>query len=234
MAATPWYHTIELPAGVVTPGTHDHRQLVNHVGLPDDLTGTRACLDVATFDGFWAFELERRGADVTAIDLPSTGLLDLPTGARQIVLAEGLDLPLGQSFAVAHEALGSTVKREVINVYDLDPDELGTFDLVFAGDVLLHLERPLEALRRIRSVTTRELILVDRYAPDLTGVPGRLIGYEGGWQGLEWWRPSLDALAQMVIDAGFRRVTVTGAYKLPTTSPGTEPGWDRAIIHATV
>src|ERR1700683_4686378 len=50
----PWYHTIELPGGVVTKGAHDHRDVVGRVGLPADLAGRRA-LDVATFDGFWAF-----------------------------------------------------------------------------------------------------------------------------------------------------------------------------------
>ena len=232
VAATPWYHTIDLGYGLLTPGTHDHRPLVGRLGLPDDLRGAR-CLDVATFDGFWAFELEHRGGDVTAVDLPSTAGLDLPTGARRLLIAEGLDVPFGYSFGVARDALGSSVKREPRNVYDLVPDDLGTFDLVFAGDLLLHLEHPLDALRRIRSVTRGKLILVDRYAPELTGVPGRLIGYEGGWNGLEWWRPSLDALAQMVVDAGFADVTVSGTYQLATTLPGHGAGWDRAIIHAT-
>ena len=45
-----WYHTIELPGGVVTPGVYDHRPLLPHYGIPDDLTGKRV-LDVATFDG---------------------------------------------------------------------------------------------------------------------------------------------------------------------------------------
>src|SRR3546814_5901121 len=57
----PWYHTIDLGNGVVTPGEYDHRPAVRHVPLPDRLDGLR-CLDVGTHDGFWAFEMERRGA----------------------------------------------------------------------------------------------------------------------------------------------------------------------------
>src|SRR5579862_4659707 len=64
-----WYHTLELGHGVVTPGWFDTRPAVCAVRFPASLAGVR-CLDVATFDGFWAFEMERRGAaEVVAIDL---------------------------------------------------------------------------------------------------------------------------------------------------------------------
>jgi hypothetical protein len=50
--------------------------------LPADLTGRRA-LDVGSFDGFSAFELERRGADVVAIDVEDVGAVPLPTNNRE-------------------------------------------------------------------------------------------------------------------------------------------------------
>src|SRR5438105_15264493 len=56
-----WYHTIELAPEVVTPGWFDTRGIVDELPFPATLKGKR-CLDVATFDGFWAFEMERRGA----------------------------------------------------------------------------------------------------------------------------------------------------------------------------
>lgn len=59
----PWYHSIQLPDGSVTEGAFDHRQLVPFYGIPTDLQGMRV-LDVATADGFWAFEFKRRGGDV--------------------------------------------------------------------------------------------------------------------------------------------------------------------------
>ncbi len=65
----PWYHTLELGDGVVTKGMFDHRPHLDHYPIPADLSGKR-CLDVATMDGFWAFEMERRGAaSVVALDL---------------------------------------------------------------------------------------------------------------------------------------------------------------------
>src|SRR5882762_3529258 len=64
-----WYHTIELAPGLVTPGWFDTREVARELPIPETLAGMR-CLDVATFDGFWAFEMERRGAEeVVAIDL---------------------------------------------------------------------------------------------------------------------------------------------------------------------
>ena len=57
-----WYHTIELAPGVETPGWFDLRPIVDQLPWPD-VRGKR-CLDVGTYDGFLAFEMERRGASV--------------------------------------------------------------------------------------------------------------------------------------------------------------------------
>src|SRR5690242_5802806 len=62
-----WYHTVELAPGVTTAGWIDLREVVERVGFPERLDGVRV-VDVGTADGFWAFELERRGAAVVAID----------------------------------------------------------------------------------------------------------------------------------------------------------------------
>src|SRR5215510_1655747 len=65
----PWYHTIDLPDGSSTPGVFDTRAVAELVRWPAGLPGGR-CLDVGTCDGFWAFEMERRGAaEVIAIDV---------------------------------------------------------------------------------------------------------------------------------------------------------------------
>jgi hypothetical protein len=73
-----WYHSLDLAPGVVTPGMFDHRPHLARYPLPPDLSGKR-CLDVGTMDGFWAFEMERRGAaSVVAIDLDDPDDLDDP------------------------------------------------------------------------------------------------------------------------------------------------------------
>lgn len=224
--STFWYHTIELPGGTVTPGLFDHRILLPEYGLPETMAGSRV-LDVATFDGFWAFEMERRGAQVTALDLACTDEIDLPPQARRQLAREGIAIATGAGFGLAAQALGSRVERRTGSVYTLDPATWGSFDLVHVGDLLLHLERPLEALRRIRSVTSGTLHLSDSYDPEL---PDGTVRYLGGWSGAVWWMPSLPALCQMVHDAGFASVEVLKSYRLDSAD-GQRGLW-RAIIRA--
>src|SRR3954466_7130401 len=88
VAALQWYHTIELAPGIETPGWHDTRPIVGQIPFPASLAGQR-CLDVGTFDGFWAFEMERRGAsEVVAIDILNPPEWDWPAGSEDAVLAE--------------------------------------------------------------------------------------------------------------------------------------------------
>jgi tRNA (mo5U34)-methyltransferase len=225
IASVIWYHTIELPNGVVTPGEYDHRPLLPHYGLPDDLTGQRA-LDVGTNNGFWAFEMERRGATVAAVDVDMISELDFPPGVREVIREKGIDIPVGRGFAVAHKLLGSRVEKVVSNIYDMDPATIGTFDFVHIADLLLHLREPLRALERVRAVTTGRALIVDVFDPDER--PGHT-AYLGGWEGVRWWWPSLATLTQMVLDAGFSRVRVERVFNLAHAA-GSGP-W-RAVLHA--
>lgn len=227
-----WYHTITFPDGEITPGIYDHRELLPHYGLEDHLTGKRA-LDVGTANGFWAFEMERRGAQVTAVDLPSSLDLDLPPQVLALLRTKP-PRPRGQRFQEAHARLGSQVRYLDLSVYSLNEEDLGVFDVVHAGDILLHLERPLEALRRLRDVTRvdGQLIISDVVDPDLPPREGEefVTKYLGGWNTCTWWYPSVDALAQMIIDAGFNSVDLHLLYMLPTR--GRDEGPWRALFRA--
>src|SRR5919201_5774181 len=86
IAGREWYHTIELAPGVVTPGWFDTRKVVGRLPLPASLAGMW-CLDIGTFDGFWAFEMERRGAEeVLAIDILDPLRWDWPVNSEQEVI----------------------------------------------------------------------------------------------------------------------------------------------------
>ncbi len=74
-----WYHTQELAPGLVTPGMFDLRPYVDRYGLPESIAGMRV-LDVGTFEGFWAFEMERRGAEVVALDIDASATSTGPRG----------------------------------------------------------------------------------------------------------------------------------------------------------
>src|SRR4051794_15993611 len=227
-----WYHTIELPGGVVTPGQFDHRELLARYGFPARLDGKRA-LDVATFNGFWAFHMESLGADVVAIDLDDPKDWDFPTPLQPHVESMADQAPIGRGFQIASAALGSKVQRVGRSVYDLDPDVDGTFDFVHCGDVLVHLRNPLRALESIRSVTKGRMLLSGGIDLDLPrGAFGPTTTYLGGWDDVVWWVPSLDTVGQMVIDAGFKDIRVNCVYNLAKTYE-TEGFW-RVSLTATV
>ncbi len=232
VAGRPWYHTLELPHGIVTLGAYDHRPLLPHYGIPADLRGKRV-LDLASADGFWSFEFERRGAKVTALDIATTADVDLPGPVRQRAAEQGLVDPITDGFALAKRALGSAVEHLTGTIYDLDPERLGRFDLVHAGDVLLHLRDPLGALQQIRRVSQGQALLSDVFEPELRCTPsgeGQPALYFGGGNAA-WWRPALSTLVQMVADAGFSDVEVVTTYSLAARGEATGP-W-RAVLRAT-
>ena len=167
-----WFHEIELAPGVVTPGEDSNRlklPVLDELGLPRDARGLRV-LDVGCSDGYFSFEMERRGAEVVAVDF-------VPEQAT--------------GFAVAREALGSRVEYRCDNVYALDPARYGEFDVVLLLGVLYHLRKPLAALDAVRGVTRAggrlflATLLIDEFVqlpdgrttrladlhPDLAGIP---------------------------------------------------------------
>ncbi|CAH0294965.1 class I SAM-dependent methyltransferase [Roseomonas sp. CECT 9278] len=215
VGALTWYHTLELPHGIVTPGYYDHRELLPRYRLPPRLDGLRV-LDVATFDGFWAFEFERRGAaEVVALDVREKREIDLPPRTRAAMTEADLSFAFGRGFALAREALDSKVQPLHCNVYDLSPERAGMFDLVHVGDLLLHLRDPVRALTAIRSVCRGRAIISDVIFPDLDrgtgGVP--LMQYQGGRGQNIWWRLGAEALRAMVEDAGFENVEEVSRFK---------------------
>ncbi len=200
-----WYHTIELAPGIVTPGWFDTRRVASRLPFPTSLEDRR-CLDVATFDGFWAFEMERRGAaEVHAIDVLDPRGWDWPvTSAEDTIQAINRRKEGGRGFDVAHRALGSNVTFEERSVYDLDSAEVGEFDLVYVGSLLLHLRDPVRALERVRAVCSGQLLLVDNIHLPLTLLhPRRAVADFDGAGRPWWWKANLAALARMVRAAGF-------------------------------
>ena len=208
--AVDWYHTIDLGGGVITPGAFDHAPVLSEYCLPERLDGMRV-LDVATFDGFWAFEFERRGArSVTAVDIPSHNELDYPPAVRRQLSPLDLNRPMGAGFAIASAALKSRVRRELVSVYDLSPERVGTFDLVFCSDLLLHLMHPMRALQAIRSVTSGYALIAEHVIP----LSRPVLEYQGGSDRCVWWSFSSECLRRMIEDVGFARVEQLNQFRL--------------------
>lgn len=209
-----WYHTLELP-GLTTAGIFDLRDAVGEYGLPDSLEGKRV-LEIGTWDGFWAFELERRGAEVVALDLDDEAELDWPPRRRRA--KEGV--VRGSGFAIAKELLGSKVDRRVCSVYDALPEDFGTFDLVFCGSVILHLRDQLLALERIANLVKPGgmFISAEEYEPVTDLVPFPIARFRGNRDSaVVFWLPSRKAWREMMWHAGFDDVREHRRFKMKST-----------------
>jgi tRNA (mo5U34)-methyltransferase len=217
VAGVPWYHTIELPGGVVTPGRWDTRRASAELPIPASLAGKR-CLDVGTWDGFWAFEMERRGAaEVVAIDVADATAWDWPERARQVDVGtwEGGGAGEHPGFDIAHRALGSRVRRIELSAYDASPGELGTFDFVLAGSILRHLRDPVKALAALRTVVDGVLLSADGFSPTLSLL--RPFTPAADLSGLDvpaWWSPNVAGRRRLLEAAGFRIVRTGRPYFL--------------------
>lgn len=221
-----WYHTMELAPGIVTPGYFDLRPIVDQLPWPD-VTGKR-CLDLGPWDGFFAFELERRGAgSVVAADIADHRSWDWPPATRQRGVAYLQRLvgdQVGLGFEVARSALESKVERIELSAYELDPTTCGEFDVVVCGALLLHLRDPLRALERIRSVCRSSFMSAEQINVTLTAMhPQSPAARLRGTDFCQWWVPNASAHRRMIEVSGFAIADSTRPYAVPfgPAHPGT-------------
>jgi tRNA (mo5U34)-methyltransferase len=213
-----WYHTLDLPGRAPTPGWFDLRPVLDRLPWPE--VRGRRCLDVATYDGFFAFELERRGAaEVVATDISDHHQWDWPAPIRE---AAGDRLGLiagdkGSGFAAAHAALQSRVQKVEVNVYDLDPGELGRFDVVVLGSLLLHLRDPVRALEAVRSVTGGWFMSVEAISLPLTLLARRrpLAELADEDSVCQWWTVNAAGHRRLLEAAGFEVVSASRPFAEP-------------------
>ncbi|MDY6936472.1 MAG: glycosyltransferase [Cyanobacteriota bacterium] len=208
-----WYHKIELPGGIVTPGGWPTEP--EKFGIPQDLTGKRV-LDVGAWDGYWTFEALKRGAaEVVAIDDFSDYLGRLETSDRRA----------WDTFDCCREAFGYDARqcqRTEISVYEVSEAKLGRFDVVFCFGTIYHLRYPLLALDKLAAICDGEIYVESSILDDFSPYRGGLgKGYGGGQMVMEfyptdelhdnstnYWSPTLACLGQLVKAAGFATVQV--------------------------
>lgn len=192
-----WHHQIDLGNGLVTPGADKSAEKLAALRLPP-LDG-KTVLDVGAWNGYFSFAAERLGASrVLATDSYAWG--GAPWGSMD-------------SFNLAREALGSHVEDRFIDVMDLSPDEIGTFDVVLFLGVLYHLRHPLLALERVASVTGELLVIETLIDLAFTSRPAAAF-YPGAYMDgddTNWWAPNTAALVAMLGEIGFAPVEVVGA-----------------------
>ncbi len=201
VASIDWWHTIDLGHGIITPGQDDTPAKLRAIQMPEDLSGMTV-LDIGAWDGFFAFEAERRGAKrVLAID--SVCWKNRP-GAKD-------------GFELARKVLRSRVEDLEMEVVDISRERIGAFDLVLFLGVLYHMRHPLLALERVSSVTKNLLILETAVDMSFSRRPAMVFypGDELGGDSSNWWGPNRSAVEAMLRTVGFREVKLV-AKRSPT------------------
>jgi len=223
-----WWHSIDLGHGVRTAGHKSADALraeLDALALPD-LTG-KSVLDIGGWDGFFAFEAERRGAARVGVVDHYMWAMDVPGQQAywRRCMADGVQprpyhetefwhpdtLPGKRGFDVAREALGSRVEAFAVDFMSCDLQALDAWDVVLYLGVLYHMEDPLRALRRVASVT-RELAVVETEAVLVPGLEHEALwrffpGAELNGDVSNWWAPNRAGLLGALRAVGFASAT---------------------------
>lgn len=238
-----WMYRFDLGYGVET-ALHDeyldsvHRARWQMI-LPelkrtfDGRWGNIRALDSACNEGWFAFEVAK-------------------LGAKEVVGFDARDINVRKAELVQVQTDAANVSFQVDNIFAVTPERYGTFELVLCLGLMYHLEDPMGALRRLRSVT-REVCVIDTEVAR----PGSPIAVERGpkdgvvttndaiaviaepefqWNPLNSVTgislvPNLAALKTMLRHAGFRDVTAADPF---AGCAGRYADGDRVILFARV
>lgn len=204
----PWFHNLHLPDGNRTAPDHPlgdfptfkWKEIESHIPL--DLTGMTA-IDIGCNAGFYSFELTKRGARVTAIDIDQH-YLDQAQWAAEVY------------------GFQDKIKFEKKQIYDL-ASKNEKYDIVWYMGVFYHLRYPFLSLDIVSRITGKLLVFQTMTIPDSEEYPDRenldlserkLMG-QAGWPKMafiehsiagdptNWWSPNHTAVEAMLRASGF-------------------------------
>lgn len=196
-----WWHKIDLGNGIITPGHSDNISQLSYLNIPDNLSG-KTVLDIGAWDGYFSFLAEERGAIVTATDDYDYSWGRIASGKR------GFDL--------AKEARHSKVKEYPSAIYDLCPEQIGCFDIVFFFGVIYHLKNPYRALEIIYGLTKEMSIIETSSLCNDVDSPVMRFYHNETSDKTNFFAPNLLCLIEMLKSVGFKRIVPTKEYpKIP-------------------
>jgi tRNA (mo5U34)-methyltransferase len=156
-----WFYRFELPSGEVLPSrTPDHVADIHPTRLAMLMEalkpvtakgwGGLSAIDIACHQGYFASHLARMGCrEVLGVDARQEHVDDCTLIGR----AYGLD----------------NLRTLRSDLFNLDPDQVGQFDITLLFGLLYHVENPVGALRISRALTRKVCVVETQIAPGLTG-----------------------------------------------------------------
>ncbi len=203
----PWFHNLHLPGGIQTCQDHvlgdfpsfKWRALAPH--LPAELEGWTV-LDIGCNAGFYSFELAKRGARVTGIDVDDHYLAQARWAAGRLGLADRVTFRRAQVYALSRDT-----RR---------------WDLVIFMGVFYHLRYPLLALDAVARCVERMMVFqtlsmpgaeIEAATEDL-GLDERERLHARGWPKMaflehrlagdktNWWAPNRAGVEAMLRSTG--------------------------------
>ena len=204
-----WFHTIDFGNGVVSRGHCTAEVLRAKADCYFSVSPKgKTVLDIGCWDGYFSLEALRRGA---ARVLATDHYVWHSRWNRG-------------SFNLVHERLAPELEVRDIDVFDISPSTVGSFDFVLFTGVLYHTRHPLLALEHAASVCTD--VLVVETVLDAVKVPQpAMVFYPGSelkQDPSNWWGPNQLCVEAMLRDVGFANIAF-----IPTPIPRKWTVFDR-------
>jgi tRNA (mo5U34)-methyltransferase len=210
-----WFHSHEFPDGEVAEGVKSleilQAEADNIYCFP---VSGKTVLDIGAWDGFFSFEAERRGASLVH--------------STDHFCWSGPGWGTKDGYDYAHRKFGSTALSTDVDLFDLDPGQFGTFNVVLFLGVLYHLKDPFKGMEKAATMSNDLLIVETVTALNHITEPVMryYLGDELNGDATNYWAPNHYCLLNMLKELGFRRFKLTP-----------EPDWpakqtSRTIVHA--
>jgi tRNA (mo5U34)-methyltransferase len=211
----PWFHNLHLPDGTETAPDHflgdfprfKWDEIARHI--PMNLEGWKV-LDIGCNAGYYSFELAKRGAQVTGVDVDEHYLSQARWAAKVLEMEDKVEFRRAAVYELAYEDI--------------------QYDLVWFMGVLYHLRYPLLALDIVRKRCRGQMIFQTMTVPGDDVFPAaenydleqRQVLNNPGWPKMafiehkvagdptNWWAPNHAGIEAMLRAANFADIDCIG------------------------